>query len=246
MRYELMFPDQIRKAIKENLPVVMPVGVLEYHDEHNVVGVDTLLVVRAVEELEKEMDLVILPPFYYGAASYGVAVPENNGTVHVNADAIRVFAKQLFLGLLRVGFKNIHLFIHHQSENFYAGMPTDLALRMAAREVIFDLLEKERGEGWWGDKSMNDYYARHEEGTDPFNQIKVHPFMNAASQKKFPVGHADIQETSLMMAFCPEGVDMKRYTGKHWFGASAREANITYGNKAKRMILEGMRRALKG
>ncbi len=31
MRFELMFPDQIRKAIKEHWPVVLPLGVLEYH-----------------------------------------------------------------------------------------------------------------------------------------------------------------------------------------------------------------------
>jgi creatinine amidohydrolase len=62
-----MFPDQVRQAIKESWPVVLPVGVLEYHAEHCVVGVDTLLVVRAVELLEKETDLVVLPPFYYGA-----------------------------------------------------------------------------------------------------------------------------------------------------------------------------------
>ena len=34
MRYELMFPDQIRRAIDENWPVLVPVGVLEYHSEH--------------------------------------------------------------------------------------------------------------------------------------------------------------------------------------------------------------------
>ena len=55
MRYELMFPEQIRKAIDENWPVVLSLGVLEYHAEHCCVGVDTLLVVRAVEELEKEI-----------------------------------------------------------------------------------------------------------------------------------------------------------------------------------------------
>ena len=40
MRFELMFPDQIRKAIKERWPVVLPLGVLEYHGEHSVMGVD--------------------------------------------------------------------------------------------------------------------------------------------------------------------------------------------------------------
>lgn len=31
MRYEMMLPHQIRRAIAENWPVVLPLGVLEYH-----------------------------------------------------------------------------------------------------------------------------------------------------------------------------------------------------------------------
>ena len=41
MRYELMLPHQIRTAIAENWPVVLPLGVLEYHGEHMAVGMDS-------------------------------------------------------------------------------------------------------------------------------------------------------------------------------------------------------------
>ena len=93
--------------------------------------------------------------------------------------ALHPFAREFFTGLLRVGFRNIHAFIHHQSENFAAGMPTDLAFRFGARQAIFAFLEKTRGEGWWGDAKMADYYARQAEGGDPFNWIKIHPLMTA-------------------------------------------------------------------
>ena len=83
MRYEMMLPHQIRTAIDARSPVVLPVGVLEYHGEHMAVGMDTLAVIGVLERLETEMDLVILPPFYYGAASYAVEPPERNGTLHV-------------------------------------------------------------------------------------------------------------------------------------------------------------------
>ena len=46
MRYEMMLPHQIRMAIAENWPVVLPLGVLEYHGEHLAVGMDTLAVSR--------------------------------------------------------------------------------------------------------------------------------------------------------------------------------------------------------
>ena len=103
MRYEMMLPFQIRRAIDEDWPVVMPIGVLEYHGEHLAVGTDTLVVIRAIELLEKEIDMVILPPFYYGAASYAVEPAERNGTVNVGCEQLIPFADGLFASLLKIG-----------------------------------------------------------------------------------------------------------------------------------------------
>ena len=102
-----MFPDQIRKAVDENWPVVLPIGVFEYHAEHCVVGVDTLLVVRAIEILEKEIDMIVMPAFYYGAASYAVVSPERSGSINIDSNVLAQFGKQLFDALLRIGFRNI-------------------------------------------------------------------------------------------------------------------------------------------
>ena len=107
MHYEMMLPDQIRDAIDKNTPVAIALGVLEYHSEHLSPGVDTLLVVRALDLLEKEMPLVIMPPFYYGSGTYAVAPPERNGGIHVDSQVLQQFARQLFYNLFRIGFRNI-------------------------------------------------------------------------------------------------------------------------------------------
>jgi creatinine amidohydrolase len=118
--------------------------------------------------LEKEIDLVILPPFYYGAGSYAVAGPERKGGMHIDADTLNKFARQLFYNLLRIGFRNIYVFFHHQSENFVSGMPTDLAFRLAAKQEIFAFIEREKGDGWWGeDTASANYYEEHDAGSDP-------------------------------------------------------------------------------
>ena len=246
MRYELMLPHQIRTAIDENWPVVLPLGVLEYHSEHLAVGMDTLVVIRAAEELEKDMDLVILPPFYYGAASMAVEPPERNGTVHVDSQNLLPIARDMFRSLLRVGFRNVHFFIHHQSENFAAGMPTDLAFKLAARQTVFAFLEEQRGEGWWGDNSMANYYADHAEGSDPFSWILGHPLMTEEIVARYHFDHAGIGETSLLMSFCPEGVDMEKFSEEKWYPRSAKDATKELGDKAKAMILEHMRSVLGG
>ena len=161
MRYELMLPHQIRTAIEKNWPAVLPLGVLEYHGEHMAVGMDTLAVDQDARP-DREGDrprhpaaILLRRGELRGRAARGHTAPSTSA-----ADALIPFAREMFKGLLRIGFRNIHFFIHHQTENFAAGMPTDLAFKFAARQAIFDHLVKERGEGWWGDEAMADYYAR--------------------------------------------------------------------------------------
>lgn len=245
MHYELMLPHQIRTAIAQGWPVVLPLGVLEYHGEHMAVGMDTLAVVKIVELLEAEMDLVILPPFYYGAASYAVEPPEGNGSVHVDAGKLLPLAQEIFQGLLRVGFRNIHIIIHHQTENFTVGMPTDLAFKFAARQAIFAFLEKERGEGWWGSEGMKDYYAKQSASDDPFNWIKVHPLMSPEIIERYPFDHAGLGETSLLMALCPEGVDLGLLSDERWYTRSARQSTVELGGRGRDLILAWLRDVLR-
>jgi creatinine amidohydrolase/Fe(II)-dependent formamide hydrolase-like protein len=246
MRYEMMLPSQIRAAIDARWPVVLPFGVLEYHGEHMAVGMDTLAVTGVLDILEKEMNLVILPPFYYGAASYAVEPPERNGTLHVDAEALLPFAKAMFQALLRIGFRNIHVVVHHQTENFLAGMPTDLAFKFAARQAVFAFLERERGEGWWGNEKMADYYAQHSAGNDPFNWIKAHPLMTPDAMEGYPFDHAGEGETSLMMALAPEVVDLSKLSEDRWYARSARQASVELGLKGRDRILARLRKALGG
>ena len=244
MQYALMLPHQIRTAIDENWPVVLPLGVLEYHSEHLAVGMDTLAVTRIMDLIEKEIDVVVLPPFYYGSASYAVEPPERNGTIHVPSESLIPFARDLFMSLLRVGFRNIHFFIHHQSEGFEAGMPTDLAFKMAAKQATFAFLDRERGEGWWGNADMADYYEQQAGGDDPFSWIKGHPLMDSDIIAQYPFDHAAQGETSLMLALCPEGVDMDRRSKERWYAQSADDASRELGEKGRDMILAHVRRCL--
>lgn len=244
MRFELMLPHQIRHAIEQNWPVVMQLGVLEYHGEHMAVGMDTLAVTRIIDILEREIPVVVMPAYYYGAASYAVAAPEGKGSLHVDAEKIVPVAKDIFTGLLRIGFRNIHGFIHHQTENFETGMPTDLAFKLAARQAIFAFVERERGEGWWGDEKLEDYYARQATGSDPFNWIKFRPLLTPEIRKQYPFDHAGIGETSLMLSLCPEAVDMARLSETEWYTRSAAQASVELGDKGRDLILAELRHVL--
>ena len=234
MQYLKMLPYQVREAIEKNVPVVFPLGVVEYHAEHLPLGVDCFTCINVLERVEKRHpEIVVLPPFYYGAASLAVAAPEKNGTVHVDALKIVPVAEEIFKGLLRVGFRNIHCFIAHQTEEFRQGMPTDLAFRLAARHTIFDWVEKESGEGWWGTEKFSDYYSN---ANNPFNWIRVHTCrdndITGEHARLFPGDHAGKLETSETMAIYPELVELDRIDDTIWFARAGKEANAEYGDAA--------------
>ena len=246
MRFEFMLPYQIKEEITKNTPVLLPIGVMEYHGEHMAVGMDTLAVTKILDRLENHMEVVILPPFSYGAASYAVAGPEGTGSLHVDAAVLAPLAEQIFSGLLRIGFRNIHGIVHHQTENFTSGMPTDLAFKIGAKQAIFKFLERTKGEAWWGKQDMHDYYARNQAGSDPFNWINLHPLMDCEIIKNYIFDHAGEGETSLLMALAPEGVEMDRISeNSTWYTKSASNSSSGKGEKVTTQIVENLMARLK-
>lgn len=249
MRYELMRPSEIRREIEKGTPLVWPIGVMEFHGGHLPVGTDTLAVMECCERLEREMDVVIFPAFHFGAASKAVSAPAGDeggrGTIDVSPDAMVPFFRQTFRGFLDVGLRNAHAFVFHQSEDFMQGMPTDLSLRLAARQAIMEYLEEKRGMGWWGDASSADYYAnRTDRERNPFAWIQVHPLMDEAICARYPIDHAGKGETSLMMAARPQAVSMAEHDPRFWFSRDAVEATPELGEEMLAKTVAYMRRVV--
>jgi creatinine amidohydrolase/Fe(II)-dependent formamide hydrolase-like protein len=240
MQFDRMRPAEIAEAVRAGLPVVLPIGVMEYHGHHLPAGGDLLIVTEVLKRLGDR--IIMLPPFAYGAASHAVEGP-GSGTLHIEPAAFLPLAEALFAGLLATGFRNLHAVIHHQTENFAQGMPTDLAFRLAARNAIFRHLEAGRGPGWWGKSEMADYYARHATGQDPFNWIRIHPLFPSGAD--FPFDHAGLGETSLMLALAPETVDMTRaLDGDLWYTATAPQATAESGERGVAIALAHLQSVL--
>lgn len=66
VRYERLRPAQI-VAQREACPIVwLPIGTIEWHGEHNPVGLDTLKIHALLEVCAREIGGLVFPPLYYG------------------------------------------------------------------------------------------------------------------------------------------------------------------------------------
>ena len=152
-------------------------------------------------------------------------------------------AEALFAALLRAGWRNIHAVIHHQTEDFGQGMPTDLAFRLGARQAIFAAVEAARGEGWGGAEEMRAYYPGG--GVDPFRWIRVHPLLPLGSRAAYPFDHAGEGETGLMLALAPEAVELDRLgENRGWWTETAPLGTAEKGEAGVAIILAHLRDVL--
>lgn len=222
------YPKEVERAKKENLPVLIPVGTMEYHSTHCPFGCDTLVAKGIAERVAKEEDVLILPPIWYGVASYAVGGPEKN-TINVDCDTFESYIYCVLKSLFLSGFtKNIYLLIAHQTEDY---MPMTLACMKAAKKLIMADLEEENGYGWWGKNENKDFYANLSEKDSPWNKIRV---VRIPYTKSSPMlaDHAGVYECSMLEALYPGSIELERLgDGDDWFAASAKEMSVEIGEK---------------
>lgn len=230
MFLDKIFPREVARAQKENMPLVIAGGTVEYHGPQCSYGCDTLVAQGLIEKLAEKKEMIIAPAISYSPSSYAVG-DDKSGTVHVEERAFENYVYYVFKSLLSAGFRNIYVVIHHQFEQ-ESEMPMTLCYRMAAKRATMEYLEKTLGQGWWGSENYANYYEQLEGANNPFNWIKVIPTMSKEVQNATGYDHAGEFECSILMALYPECVDLTRLNEKkHWFTASSAKANKELGDK---------------
>lgn len=238
MKLENLYPDILDREIKKNTPLFIPVGVMEYHANHLPLGTDTQTPYYFLERLEKERDIIIAPPVWYGCASYAVKGPEGY-SIDMDGTVLNSMMYNIYLSLLRSGFRNVYTVMYHQTEDFN---PTETACLDASRRAIFKYLEEVRGIGWWGNNATHERFEAEDTASDPWTWIRVQPLM----PRDFEADHAGYQETSMLWALCPELIREDKLSDTNdWFTATAKDASIEAGEKMVEEILEYWRGILK-
>ena len=237
------FPRERDYVQKNNIPLVIPAGTVEYHGPHCSYGCDTLVAEGLINRLSERRELMIAPTINYSPSSYAVG-DDKSGTVHVEETAFENYVYYVFTSLLSAGYRNIYVVIHHQFEQ-ESEMPMTLCYRMAAKRATMKYLEMTLGQGWWGSESYANYYEQLEGANNPFNWIKVIPTMSTEVQNATGYDHAGKYESSILMALYPDSVKLDRIDDiKHWFTESAREANAELGEIMVEKSLEYLEKAI--
>ncbi len=110
LMYQYMTPVAIQQTIARCPLVIQPIGLLEWHGNHNAVGLDGLASQRVCERvIERIGDGVIMPTCWIGTYGY-IHYP---GTVCFDGEtAYRVY-KNMFREFIKLGFRLILLISGH-------------------------------------------------------------------------------------------------------------------------------------
>jgi creatinine amidohydrolase/Fe(II)-dependent formamide hydrolase-like protein len=228
MRYELMRPGQIRGAIERRWPLLIPVGVIEYHGLHNPVGVDALIVQGLAHELDRRVECVVAPTIFYGYTGEW-AGDERLGEIHVDGEGLYRFAKPILKAFFKQGWRRIYVICHHQGP---WGV-THLSYQRAATESAMEVAREEHGAEWW--RTSRD-------GLDPrwFETFHVVTDAEYAAGAGYG-GHGGRDETSAMLHFHPDTVDLKelgRMDPLPFWAADAGAASAAHGRAVAERLLE--------
>lgn len=206
MRLEEMRPAQIQDAAKRNVPVLLPVGVLENHGWHLPCGVDLLVSRGVCYKVEEQIEVVVAPPLSYGPGVDLVGRPEM-GSLEVGYLEYLPFARAVLFGLVKMGFQTIFAICHHQGTDGQQG----LSMKLAASNLWTEV-PRAVHPVWWGELPPD------KQPQPPGIQVLATSSGRFLDRKYLGGDHAGYWETSMILGLRPELVEMKELDrGEPWF-----------------------------
>ncbi len=193
VQHEEMFPWEIARAIHEAPVCYVPLGVLEWHGEHNAVGLDGIKAHTICVEAARQTGGVVAPTLYWatdyredlpdgtyltGGVEYGERYHVPGTMFWLRQETFRALLLDMYEAMRRRGFRVIVVLTGHWSRREH--LP---ALEATGREFL----------------------ARH-----PHMRWELLTDQGLAEGLAYPWEHAAGGETSLLMAIRPDLVDAEK------------------------------------
>lgn len=112
VRYEELFPDEFKAALEQNPLAYLPLGTMEFHGWHNVLGLDSMKAQRICELAAKKIGGIVLPTLSIGHD----LIPSQDASKHPNKvydlytmepATYQAVLEQYFEDIFKVGFKKV-------------------------------------------------------------------------------------------------------------------------------------------
>lgn len=131
--YEEMTRPDIEAALRENSPIMIPIGATEQHGAHlplgtdNIVGIDIVRRAGAILA-EENIPLIMGPVIGFGLKPFLTETPRDYaGTVNLSSSTLKALIEEVCMEIIRMGFKTIYLLKGHAE--------SDVIVQLVAKEL---------------------------------------------------------------------------------------------------------------
>ncbi len=190
-----MRPEQLKRAVAEKWPVLIPVGAIEYHGDHMPIGTDTLIAEGICQRIAERAEVVLAPTLTLTPTmNWAGSILE--GDVDFPSEALEVYARAYLVKLTEMGLTQLYAMVGHGGE---AGLPA-IVLKKISRELTGMLATQAMGAGW------SILPASRWPAKDLFAVLQVIIYEGQLDYEALgrlepmPVGHGGRGETQLVMA----------------------------------------------
>lgn len=118
VNYEELFPEEFKLRINNNPLAYLPLGSLEYHGYHNVLGLDSLKAWKICQLAAKKTGGIVFPPLYLGVDAWPDIDLEKfpnkkYDCYHLDNPDYQKLLENYFYRIIRIGFKKIFVLAGH-------------------------------------------------------------------------------------------------------------------------------------
>ena len=118
VNYQELFPYEFKERLNANPLAFLPLGSLEYHGYHNVLGLDTLKAQKLCELSAQRAGGIVFPPLYLGYDAWPDIDPikypnKQYDCYHINKEVYVELLRQYFFRMKRIGFEKIFVLAGH-------------------------------------------------------------------------------------------------------------------------------------
>ena len=178
-------PNELKKIAMEKLLILIPIGTTEWHADHLPLGVDSLLSQAICEELSMHTGCVVAPQIPYGICQN--LKPEDGyfGTVDtISVNTLSGLIIELGQSYAKLGFKMVVLLTGHFEPDHWKAIDSAIS---STKEIKMVML------------SAHDFIKE-----------KIQELDDVEKTWPFATDHAAEWETSMMLHYYPDLVDMKK------------------------------------